>query len=339
MTVPATRALSARKMFPYDPTRTQAASAAEQAKIDYTCLIVCNDLNIVVRASMPQEFMFDTSSSYEAPFSQGMMGMLPAGIGTAAKAVGLQLATQAMSAQIWQGSSTNQFQIPLTFQVETDINRDVLEPLMKLMFLTVAREEDEGGLLSAPGPHIDLKSLVSNIGAELGEVSSGAMDSFTRARTTGETPILDKAKDYGGRLTSALTKTDFTQFMKVSADIALDIKNGANATVGRGSRAISSSIKNNISLYIGRYMYFPSVVIKDVQQTHSVQPLRDGNYSRVEVTVAFETFFQPTQRDISTMFPSASSALRSAIDAQAGPQAANNTAQSVPFYGTGAAPY
>lgn len=339
MTVPATRALSARKMFPYDSTRTQAASVAEQAKIDYTCLIVCNDLNVVVRASMPQEFMFDTSSSYEATFSQGLMGMLPAGIGTAAKAVGLQLATQAMSAQIWQGSSSNQFQIPLIFQVETDINRDVLEPLMKLMFLTVAREEDEGGLLSAPGPHIDLKSLVANIGTEIGEVGKGAMDSFTAARTTGATPILDKIKNYGGRALSALTDTDFTQFVGVSGDIALDLKNKANATFGRGSRAITSSIKNNISLYIGRYMYFPSVVIKDVQQTHAVQPLRDGNYSRVDVTVAFETFFQPTQRDISVMFPSASPALRSAIDAQAGPQAARPAAQSAPFYGAGAAPY
>jgi hypothetical protein len=245
--------------------------------------------------------------------------------------LGLQLTTQALTAEVWQGSGTVEFQMDLQFQVEDDVNSDVLEPLMKLMFLTVAREETEGGLLSAPGPHIDLKQL-----SESSAYQTAVL--YDKVKATAERELADqqsvaagvaaakkKLADGTQNMINAITGTTVTQAIDSAVQWGIKVKNGMDQVAQPLSAAIVGSIKNNISLYIGRYMYFPSVVITDVTQTHKVQPMIDGNFQYVSATVRFKTFYQPTQRDIAIMFPSASADLRNQINARSGPSRDSGT--------------
>lgn len=313
------QAVSFRKRFPrqFNMSTSQSGSA-EMAKLDYSCLIVCNDLGIVVRASLPETFTLDTTSEYNAPFAQGLLGSLPL-VGSAVKMLGLQLTSQALTAQVWEGSSISEFQLQLVFQVETDVNKDVLEPLMKLMFLTVPREETEGGLLSAPGPQIDLKKLVNSSAYQTLKLAEKTSSEATKAAAKLKGEAFGKNTIDGvGKMLSGLGNVSLTQVVDSALEGSQQMRNGADTLSTAVAGAIVNSIKNNISIYIGRYLYFPSVVITDVNQEHTVQPMVDGNYTRVEVGLRFRTFYQPTQRDIPVMFPSAGRALRQELEDMSG---------------------
>lgn len=324
---------SARARFTNQYLTTRGGTGSEeQADLDYTCLIVCNDLGITIKASLPETFMHDVSSSYETPFAQGLLGMMP-GVGSMAKTLGLQLTTQALTMQVWQGSTVGQISLPMIFQVETDANKDVLEPLMKLMFLTMPREEQEGGFLEAPGPHLDLASLLKEGFGELGALKNDVFGSEALQQGLSWGKAAAQGKGIPGQLSGFLDNFSSANRMADATKEAVassytGLKNSSGRVASRVGSTIVKSIKNNISVYIGRYMYFPSVIITDVQQTHLVQPLLDGNMSRVECTVQFQPFFLPTQRDIALMYPAASEDLRRQIDAQAaGPSASGgNTA-------------
>lgn len=314
------QAVSFRKRFPRQfNLSTSQSGSAEMAKLDYSCLIVCNDLGIVVRASLPETFTLDTTSEYNAPFAQGLLGSLPL-VGSAVKMLGLQLTSQALTAQVWEGSSISEFQLQLVFQVETDVNKDVLEPLMKLMFLTVPREETEGGLLSAPGPQIDLKKLVNSSAHQAMKLAdkTNSEAKAAAAKLKGQEAGKEGFIDNGKRMLSGIGDTTFTQIVDSAIEGGQKMRSGADTLSTAVAGAIVNSIKNNISIYIGRYLYFPSVVITDVNQEHTVQPMVDGNYTRVEVGLRFRTFYQPTQRDIPVMFPSAGRALRQELEDMSG---------------------
>lgn len=269
------------------------------ARNDYILTLCCDELGIVLQADLPQEFTFDVQTRYEDTYAQGINDMVPSAISNFTRAIGLNLTTQALTAQLWQGSSEIQFTLPLIFQAERDERQEVIKRLMQLMYLTLPREEEAGGLLSAPGPHIDFEKFKRNFQSGSPAVST----------------IKNEYKRVGDSISAAIEKNKGTLSSGLSGwvdtgfDIGTQVRTSGDAVAKTVSAAIVSSIKNNIQLYIGRYMFFPSVVITDVQQTHHTLPVEQtGNVQRVEVTVTFKTFYLPTQRDIVNMFPNSGAA-------------------------------
>ena len=142
------------------------------------------------------------------------------------RASGAKLATQLMSAQVWQGSAPIDMVLPLTILTRRDVITDVIERLKSLIKLSVPREM--GGLLYSPGPKVSL---------------------------------------------------------------------GAGGGVGFGA------ITQQISVIIGRTLYFPSVVVTAVNPVFDVKPDRaTGKFQKANTSFAFRTFLTPTQQDIDTIF-------------------------------------
>jgi hypothetical protein len=226
-----------------------------------------------VEAWLPETLSTDIAATYDSPLAQGLNGMLP-GIGAMARFIGLNLTSQALTTQVWQGGGHIQFTLPLVFQAENDAAADVMEPIKQLFSLTLPKDESGGGLLSAPGPHLDAKKLLSNGGAALFDQAKGTLKGLYN---TGASIV-------GG-----------AQFDKSQGE--------AMSLAQASSRAIVNSVKNNISLHLGQFMYFPSVIVKDVSPTFDVILSKDKNPIRATVNVNFETFYIPTSQDLETMFP------------------------------------
>lgn len=268
------------------------ANTAASNNPNYKVFIHCGDQNIMITADIPEQFSFDIAATYEAPFSAGFNNLINQNLGSALRVGGLSLTNQAMTAQIWQGTTDVQFTIPLVFQAESDPVRDVIVPIRNLLKLTMPREEEEGGLLESPGPRWDpekIKQVLSDptIRSDLTN-SWGSIKSSTGG-------VIDSLRNSGG---------DVTEILQSVAGGITPVKQSANAASKVLSRAIVAAIKNRISLMIGQYLYFESVVITDVSQTASSQPVYpSGVFQRSEVNVTFRTFTTPTQRDIEHIYP------------------------------------
>lgn len=260
--------------------RQQQTSARSIRQIAYSALVICSDQNIVVDAWLPETIGIDVSANYDAPYAQGV-GSVNDRLGALAQFVGMNLTTQAMTAQIWQGGSFINFQLPFIFQAETDAETDVMQPIKDLLRLQMPRDPTGGGILEAPGPHVDIKKLAQNSGSQL----DNAIDTLTNTGVKGMLSLAKEAVSKNGLLGAA--------------SLAKDQANNAAKQV---SQAIVNSIVDNISLYIGQFLYFPSVVVTDVSPTFDVILNGAGKPTRASVNVSFRTFYIPTQNDIELMF-------------------------------------
>jgi hypothetical protein len=275
-------------------TRDAQFSASSRASSDkraikelaYKAFIVGSqdDVPIIVEAWLPETIGNDVNATYEAPFAQGASNMLGETIGNFARFIGMSLTTQALTTKVWQGGGFIEFSLPLVFQAETSPSKDVMLPIKNLMKLTMPKDRSGGGLLEAPGPRIDLDELLKRGGESLNKAS----DALTKGLSN-PSQLVDSAKSLASNTSGAL-QTTRDSFASISQPL---------------STALVNSVKNNISLYIGQFQYFPCVVISDVSPTYDVVIGPDLNPIRATVNVQFSTFYVPTDRDIETMFPAA----------------------------------
>ncbi len=234
-------------------------------------------------APLAETFSWDTSNSYEAPFAQGMLDK--GGWATAAAAMGIRLTTQAMTAQLWQGASESTLTIDLEFQTESDSIADVLNPVIALKKLA-APAVSSSGLLQSPGPQLNLE--------DLGQLAKSAA-------TTVATEGLRVAKIAGDFIgaTNVVAKVMNGQNAVLNADqqSANPVNNGNN---GMGGAAYwKKAVRNQVSIKIGTYAFFDSVVILNVQETWSNQmDARTGTPLHAKVSVQFKPMFLVTQDDI-----------------------------------------
>jgi hypothetical protein len=186
--------------------------------------------------------------------------------------------------------------------VEDDEEDDVLTPIMQLMYLSMPREDTEGGLLSSPGPVFDWTSVLG--------------DSLPSGSSVGKA-----GKDALGRLQDKFAGLSFSDAVKAVKDNAvdlldskLDLSSVVKTTVAGTGKAVASLsnfvkgfVKYPITLQIGQGLRLENVVIESVSQTHRLQPVggaynkSSGVNSRVLVEVTFKTFYTLTQRDIARM--------------------------------------
>jgi len=284
---------------------------------------------IQVEGWLPEEITFDVSSQYEAPYAQGLNSSFPI-IGEIARALGVNLVNQAMTVQVWQGGTELNFMIPLVLQAETDASRDVIQPIKKLLKLTMPKESQRGGLLEAPGPHVSIEKLQERINA-IKSAAALVPQTDVQAPNVTNGYISDQLKEY-----AYVAKEQLQEFIGEGIDVGAKVANnirtgnlpsmsqvtgsvlslvgpagvqaaswlkekGNQISVGL-SRQIINAIDNNISIYIGNFLFFPSVVITDVSQAYNVLIAPDGSPSRATVNVSFRTFYIPTQNDLDEMF-------------------------------------
>lgn len=268
--------------FTSDGSNTQNSS--------YLCVLTCVERSIILVANLPQSYQLDISANYEESFAQGLNNMIPESVQSVGKAVGMQFTTQALTAQVWQGTSEIAFTLPLIFQVENSPD-EVIRPLADLFRLVLPREISEGGMFESPGPSLDLEKLLRELGSKR---TTDALSRGANQIKNGSVGTIDGA-----------FKLNLSQITKG----ALDARKGANTVLGAASTALRNSIKNRISLSIGNFQHFSDVVVTNVGQNYHVRPLQDGTMCQVEVNVGIKTFFVPTQADIPRMFFNRESAM------------------------------
>ena len=258
----------------------------------YRCVITCNSKNININASLPQEFQLDIGATYEEAMSQWLASLGPVSeLASKAKFSGVQLTTQAMTAQMWQGTTDMSFSLPLVFQAETDDHTDVVLPISQLYSLVLPDDLNGTGLLQSPGPRLNEKQMLKAVGS----VGTGAVNTVLNSDLA--KGVIKSATEFKDEAVSM-----FSSNKKASSAPSVSAKKDTTGEDG-GKAPVTSAIENNISLRIGQYMWFESVVITSVGQTHRVQPIEgSGNMSRVEVTVGFKTFYVPVQKDIKNIF-------------------------------------
>lgn len=278
---------------------------------EYALTISCPEKNIYFTAPLPPEFDWAVSAEYDTPVrdlisdtvaSAGIVGRVAS---TAARANGIQMVTQALTAKFWTGSSTGAFSIPVVLQAYSDEVIDVLQPLVSLKALSLPSLAGgkRGSVLSAPGPHFDLNKAYENASNAIGtQVNTKSVAG--KNTSTGST---DSMFGNLGRLFSPLTD-QVSGVLRGDVNAASAVVDGAYAVGSAADSYLKSSVRNNVTVQIGNYIRLPSVVIKDVQSRHSVQPVAGigggstGNMQRVEVTISFEPFFDLTFEDLADVF-------------------------------------
>lgn len=241
---------------------------------------------VTITAPLPETTAYDTASEYSTPFAQGMLSS--GNLMQAAASAGTRLTTQAMTAQLWQGSTENEVNLELEFQTWSDPYADVMEPVLSLLKFSAASIDTATGLLKSPGPRISLE--------DTGRIAA------------------DAAKQLGSSLsqaaTAAGTVVGLVQTTKTlnGPNANLNANQKANGTpppqngLG-GAQYWKSVIKNQISVQIGRYAFFDSVVILNAQETLSNQiDHLTGLPLHAKVSLRFKPMFLVTQQDLDKIF-------------------------------------
>lgn len=254
------RARTAALDFPQDDVRPDT-----EQNSNYLCRITANDLGFASSADntgsgttptillkLPEQFQFSVASAFEAPFAQGLIQS--EGIKNFSKFMGFSnLVTQSLTAQVWQGTQEVDFSLTFELVAENDPDTDVVQPIKRLMMLTLP---DVGpiGLLTPPGPVIDFARSAESLRQSATSIGASALSSITGRGATDITP----AKVY---------------------------------------------YKNDISLEIGRFLKFPSVVVRNVSFNGKMMFHKSGLPISASVDVSFGTFVVPTKNDVDGMFP------------------------------------
>lgn len=245
----------------------------------------------IVSAYLPENFSSAVSSDYDTPFTDGAinaLGAITPGVSTEQLKLGFRMAgmsttTQAMTMQVWQGSAPMDFSIPVQFLLNSDSEKDIIGPMRALMAMTLPSGLSSGvgalasnggnlsgteGFLQSPGPKLRLKK-----GVTPQQVAERAV-----------TGIVDSGKavyDYIGSAGQDGASQELLDKLHGSTMFGL------------------MDIYDNISLQLGSFMYFPSVVITDVSSDYEIKLDR---YSRkpiaLNATIGFRTFVTPKAEDL-----------------------------------------
>lgn len=242
-----------------------------------------------VEAPLPESLAYDTSSDYATPFAQGMLSQ--GGIAQALSSAGMRITTQAMTAQLWQGSTENDIGLELEFQTFDDPDRDVRQPVLTLLKLAAASIDAATGLLQSPGPRISIEDTGRILATGASQLGNSAKQGLNAAGAlAGVQGKLDTSKVMNGP-TANLNSNQ-------KANTTPAVENGLG-----GAQYWKSLVRNQISIQIGRYAFFDSVVILNAQETKSHQiDFRTGLPLHSKVSLRFKPLFLVTQQDLEQIF-------------------------------------
>lgn len=246
---------------------------------------------ITVVAPMPESFMYDASSTYDAPYAKGLTG--DGMVTNVLAAIGYRATMQALTANLWTGSQESQLSLKLEFQTETDPVQDVRIPILNLLKLATPGVAASTGILTAPGPSFDLSG--QNVMSVFSGLGSGGIQSATAVLGGSGTTLGGLVSKLGTMLNLGTSSTNGNNTSTAAATT-----NAASMTSGAYWK---SKLKNNITIKIGNYCYFDSVVITQVQQTFASNfDSVTGWPHHVEVDIQFKPLFMVVQSDLDNIF-------------------------------------
>lgn len=252
-----------------------------------------------VTAPVPESVQFDLSATYDPLLPQGFTKN--GALNGAAAAMGMRLAVQALTAQLWTGSTTGDLNLQLEFMTENDPINDVRQPvlnLMKLVTPTIAPI----GMLQSPGPQLDFSQLIpiakdagsdalSSVGSVLNAVKTAAGNVISGAyhQIMGDTPAV-------GQMSNANTNT--TDANGTAAPAALQ----QNPQLGTAAYW-KNQVSNRISIRIGNYLFFDNVVVTHVSnQFTSTFDAVTGLPHHIIVGISFRPMFTLAAQDLDNVF-------------------------------------
>lgn len=254
---------------------------------------------ISVQAPIPEQVIFDLDSTYEPLLPQGFTNN--AFLRVASAGMGVRLAVQALTAQLWTGSTTGDLAIPLEFHTETDPVNDVRNPIVNMMKLVTPSISSSTGMMQSPGPQLNL--------SQLGSIASDAVSS-----------TLSTVGQFGSSVGSTLKSVVSNAFGISSSnpqqaqmvDTNQQSTDGANSAVPKAlqqnpqlgtAEYWKSQITNRISIRIGNYLYFDNVVITGMASTFmSAMDATTGLPHHVQVNLRFRPMFVLSQSDIDNVY-------------------------------------
>jgi hypothetical protein len=225
----------------------------------------------VIAMFLPETFQLNFSSSFDQPFSQGLVNM--PGLAQAAKMFGASLTSQSMSVQVWQGTTCPQFNLTFQLIAENDSMTDIILPIKRLSKLCLPGQVD--GLLTPPGPRLDIVQVAA---------------ALVNAATAGVNGL--------GDALSGVVTADYDAIAKGLG--------ASSQAVGTAFRNALRNPKNNVSLWIGKFLHFPSVVLDSVSQTYDTVFDKNGLPIKATVDITFSTWFVPIKADVEDIFQGAS---------------------------------
>lgn len=253
---------------------------------------------VSVKAPMPESFMYDAAAQYAAPFTGGLTGnqMIDTilRVGVAAR-----LVTQSLTAQFWQGSTETELGVELEFQAEQDPDKEVRQPILALLRLTTPSTKTSG-LLTSPGPRINSPQLLSDLVSRFVSTPFGASFASAFPSILPSTAPANKGPGIpktGNMVDGNQSVADGSQSPNpvASAD-----PSDANSL---GTAAyFDKYIVNKISIQIGNYALFSSVVVTNVQTTFESQFDQYGIPHYARVAVRFKPLFMVVQDDLNKIF-------------------------------------
>ena len=283
-----------------------------------------NPNNIVnVKAPMPEAFTFDTASQYDAPFTQGLTGN--AIIDTLMKiGTGARLINQNMTAQIWQGSAETELGLQLEFHAEADPHLEVRAPIISLMELTTPDTLGADGFLVSPGPKIDsavvneLKSNAQSLTSSLLQMV-GLDDVFNIGSTSNDQPKQGHLVDPAMICTNGNSQP-------------INTTSPSTSNVYGQTNSFRKYVKDQISIRLGNFAFFDSVVITNVQKTYESKfDARTGLPMHARVDIRFKPLFMIVRQDLQNIFfPPPASGIASGARSMVG-NAIDNVAQAFPI--------
>lgn len=250
-----------------------------------------------VKGWLPEDLRMDSSATWEAPFSGGILGMLPGAVVGAMQAFGVKPASQLLTMQMWQATESQDLTFQLAFYTENDPKRDVRDKVLALMSLVIPSVDDNGFLLS-PGPSLDPDKGKELVDA-LVSVGTGQVVGLFKSFKGFAERILNVAES---KISSDSTPKQTT--LDTSKNITQK-SYAANAKAAISNReALAQCVQNRISVRFGKFLFLRDAVIVQANPTWSTSNLdaETGlpNHATVDVTV--RPLFALTAQDLQEMF-------------------------------------
>lgn len=255
---------------------------------------------VAIVAYMPDKFMFDASSTYEAPFAQGLLGS--GALANGAALFGYKLITPALTAAVWTGSSSSELSLSLEFFAETNARLDVLANVVALLKLVTPNVDTTSGLITSPGPTLSVASALNAAVSGVNSIKSIVNTSITNDISNIVVGALSSAAKIVKNLAIPTTMNNANSSVIASSSSSAANFKSTNATSLGATNIWKQNINNGISIKIGNYAYFDSVVITKVQQTYSSILDGAGTPTHAVVEVSFKPLFLVTQDDIDNIF-------------------------------------
>ena len=134
---------------------------------------------VAIELTIPETFTLTVSSTFDQPFSQGASDSK---LGTATKVLsGRALTSQAMSAQVWSGSSPISMSMDFQLLAQHSSVNDVHTIIEQL--LTLAMPSGKNGLLKPPGP-VYAEDVAGKVVSGIEDMMSAADSGNSDAATT-----------------------------------------------------------------------------------------------------------------------------------------------------------